>query len=110
MSLISIYRSLFGYDHLQDGTVIDLAEHGRTGGTSDGQGFKFSKEAPELTKVDEASATVTYMGVASFGTATSAPDWQIKRITVSGTVTTIEYAYLGNYTAVWDDRASLSYT
>jgi len=38
MALTDIYRKLFGYDHLQDGTVIDLAEHGRAGADRDGQG------------------------------------------------------------------------
>jgi hypothetical protein len=110
MALTDIYRALFGKDHIQDGTVIDLAEHGRTGGVSTGQAFKFSRKVDELIKVDEASATVTYIGTASFGTASSASSWQVKRITISGTVTTIEYADLGNYSQVFDDRASLNYS
>jgi len=44
MALTDIYRKIFGYDHLQDGTVIDLAEHGRAGADRDGQGFKFTKK------------------------------------------------------------------
>lgn len=61
--------------------------------------------------VDEASATVTYVGEASTGAALSAALWRIKRITVSGTVTIIEWANgNGNFTNVWNNRASLTYS
>lgn len=61
--------------------------------------------------VDEASATVTYVGEASTGAALSAALWRIKRITVSGTVTIIEWANgNGNFTNVWNNRVSLTYS
>lgn len=42
MSVITdLYQQLFGKDHIKDGNVIDFSEHGRTGGLSTGQGFKF---------------------------------------------------------------------
>lgn len=42
MSVITdLYQQLFGKDHIQDGNVIDFEEHGRVGGVSTGQGFKF---------------------------------------------------------------------
>lgn len=40
MALPDIYRALFGKDHLTDGDVISLSEHGRVGGLSTGQGFQ----------------------------------------------------------------------
>lgn len=65
-------------------------------------------EQPRL--IDEASATVTYIGWSATGTLISAAAWQIMRVTVTGTVTAIEYAVArGNKTNVWNDRATLIY-
>lgn len=62
------------------------------------------------TYIDEASATVTYVGKAPIGTATSASGWQIKKIETASTVTSILYADSNNnYDNVWDNRASLTY-
>ncbi len=61
--------------------------------------------------IDEASSTVTYIGYAEQGTATSAAAWAIEKIDedVSGdTVNT--WAPGAQFNQVWDDRASLSYT
>ncbi len=74
----------------------------------------------EQKKIDYASSTVTYIGYADFGVATSAPRWIIQRITfTSGTdpqgVGSIEYA-TGSPAAflqrnqIWDNRVSLVYT
>ena len=110
MALTDIYRKLFGYDHLQDGTVIDLAEHGRAGADRNAQGFKFTRAVDEKTVVDQVSTTVTYVGKALPGVATSVGEWQIKKITVAGTVTSIEYPGTVEYIYVWDDRASYTYS
>ncbi len=61
--------------------------------------------------IDEVSSTVTYIGVAKPGTSTSTKRWQIRRVTVSGTVTLFEYAD-GNerFDNEWDERANLSYS
>lgn len=61
--------------------------------------------------IDEASATVTYIGKAEPGTAESASGWQIKRIQVVGSETIITFAD-GNasFDNVWDNRAALSYS
>lgn len=63
------------------------------------------------TNIDEASSTVTYVGKASTKAATSEAQWQIIKIEVSGTITTIKYAN-GSYSfnQIWDNRASLTYT
>lgn len=42
MSITDLYKLLFGKEHIQDGTVIDMSEHGRVGGLSTDQGFKFN--------------------------------------------------------------------
>jgi len=64
-----------------------------------------------LIKADEVDASTTYLGIAQIGTATSAAGWQIKKISVSGTVTTIAYAGgTDAFTQVWDNRTGLTYT
>lgn len=66
--------------------------------------------AAKSTRIDEVSATVTYIGEAPTGASPSSPVWRISRITVSGTETIIQYAN-GNtsWNSTWDNRASLSY-
>jgi len=60
-------------------------------------------------KIDEPDANTTYIGFAPRGDATSASTWLIKKISVSGTVTTTAWAST-EFDQVWDDRASLTYT
>ena len=43
---------LFGKEKIQDGNVIDMAEHGRVGGLSTGQPFKF------VSIIDGATPTI----------------------------------------------------
>jgi hypothetical protein len=63
------------------------------------------------TQLDEASATVTYVGKALPGTATSAALWRVFRMTETGGDLSIEYADGdANFDNVWDNRASLSYS
>ena len=40
-SITDLYNNLFGRKGIADGNVIDMAEHGRVGGLSTGQPFKF---------------------------------------------------------------------
>ena len=62
------------------------------------------------TLIDEASATVTYVGVAAPNALTSVAVWRIQKIVVSGTVTSILWADGNNkFDNIWDDRASLTY-
>lgn len=61
------------------------------------------------TRVDEASATVTYVGEAAAGSATSGAVWLIKKIDeTSGIVITFADGNT-NYDNVWDNRAALTY-
>lgn len=61
-------------------------------------------------RMDEATATTTYVGEASPATLTSAALWRIKRIsTTSGVVITWADGN-NNFDNVWDNRASLSYS
>lgn len=57
--------------------------------------------------IDAPSATVTYVcEAAAVSTATSAAAWRIKRITVSGTVTTIQWGGTGAFDQIADNRAT----
>ena len=109
-NIIDMYKLLFGRKGIADGNVIDMAEHGRAGGVSTGTAFKMSRDIDEKTLVDEPDATTTYIGKAQQGGATANAIWQIKKISVSGTVTSITYADSDDlYDNVWDDRSSLIY-
>jgi len=94
MTVASIYRQLFGRKGPAEGTVIDMAEHGRSGGLSTKQGFKY----------------VGYVGKAAIGSATDAARWQIMSIDeTSGTVVTFADGD-DNYNNIWDSREELSYS
>lgn len=62
-------------------------------------------------------ADLIYIGYARPGSATSAPCWQIKMITYSGTTpvsilwpTGSDGAASNDFDQIWDNRASLTYT
>lgn len=76
------------------------------------RGLDVATQAPAMaTIIDEPSATVTYIGVAPIGSAGSGAVWQIKKMTVSGTVTSITWADGNNsFDNIWDNRAALSYS
>jgi len=62
------------------------------------------------TRIDEATSTVTYIGKATPGTATSVSLWQIQKIdTTTGTVITWADGN-GDFDNIWANRASLSYS
>jgi len=62
-----------------------------------------------ITKVDEPDANTTYIGIARKGSATSVALWRIKKVALSGTVTTVTYASI-SLDQIWDNRTSLSYS
>lgn len=70
-----------------------------------------SSTGDEALRLDEASASVSYVGTAATGSGEGSAVWKIKKITISGTVTSITWADgNGNYDNVWSNRASLSYS
>lgn len=76
----------------------------------DADGNLISTAPSYATRIDEASATVTYIGNSLPGSATSAAAWQIKKIDeTSGTVITWASGN-ANFNKVWDDRASYTYS
>lgn len=60
----------------------------------------------KIFKKDD-TGTYTYIGEAASGSATSLNVWSVARITNADS--TILYADGGDFTQVWDNRASLSY-
>lgn len=68
---------------------------------------------PELTVLgDTASSTVSYIGKATPGSATSAPVWQICKIVLDGSGNFLSQKWAngdGNFANIWDDRATLTY-
>lgn len=64
-----------------------------------------------ITKVDEANATTTYVGIANPGIAASATGWQIKRIDTSTIAADILFAGgVTTFTNVWNNRAGYTYS
>ena len=63
------------------------------------------------TAVDVASASVTYVGKAAAGSATSSAVWSISKLEVTGNVT-LKTSADGDFlfNNIWDNRASLSYS
>lgn len=65
----------------------------------------------EKTLIDQVNSNNIYIGRAILGSATSDPVWQIFKITIVGTITSLEYADGQlDFTKVWDNRASYSYS
>lgn len=65
---------------------------------------------PSAQRIDNLTTTV-YVGNAPIGTVDGQPSWSIKRLTISGSLVTTEWAN-GNdaNTNIWTNRASLSYS
>lgn len=89
----------------------DWEEHGASGDVSTGRRLKYTQDVPNSMLVDDVDASTSYIGESSPGTATSLALWRIKKISVSGTLTSIQFAD-GNdrFDNIWDDRVSLSYS
>jgi hypothetical protein len=86
-------------------------KHSGSGAGRQLEEIKSSIEAYYIVRIDSPSGTITYIGKALAGTATSAATWQIKRIEDVSTETIILFAD-GNtsFDNVWNDRASLTYS
>ncbi len=75
------------------------------------EGTLSTADAIYATRVDEVSASLTYVGKALAGTSDSDPLWQVQRIQVSGAVTTVQFADGNtNFDNIWANRGSLSYS
>lgn len=79
MNVIDIYHLLFGRTKIKDGDVISMSEHGRVGGVSTGQPFKFTDLVNYDIKLVE-DGSYTYVGYAKPGTAEATEAWKVMRI------------------------------
>jgi len=73
--------------------------------------FDILEEAITAVRLDEVTASLTYIGKAEIGTLNSANKWSVKRMQKAGNVTSIEWADgNGRRDNIWDNRASLTYS
>lgn len=80
----------------------------------DGQNLQRLNADGLLTEIDYNSGTnPIYVGIAAPGTATSAANWQIKKMTYdsNNNVTAVQYGGgTASFNQIWDNRASLTYS
>ena len=86
MALTDLYAILFGKVNIRDGDVISMAEHGRNGGLSTGQAFKFSQMTPMAVR-QATNASLTIYGFAKPGVNSTEPYWRIMAEDVNGNIT-----------------------
>lgn len=79
MSITDLYISLFGRTKIRDGDVISMGEHGRAGGVSTGQAFKFTDGVNYAMKLTE-DGSITYIAWANPGTLESAAKWKVMKL------------------------------
>lgn len=112
VTIVSLYKQLFGKKAPTDGSIIDMAEHGRAGGVSSQQGFKYTNKVKEstLVAVNSGDANITYVGYAAPGASTGDSVWLIIEVDeTSGMVVNLADGD-DNYDNEWDERESLSYS
>ena len=64
-------------------------------------------------RLDYASSTINYYGIAAPGSLTSQAVWQIRRETLDSLQRTIQIDFAGgtiDQTQIWDNRATLTYS
>lgn len=57
-----------------------------------------------LKRIDEVNHSLSYIGYAAIGSATSDAKWRIQRVSKQGLETVYEYAGIGDFEHIWDDR------
>lgn len=106
-TIVDLYKQLFGRSQISGGNVIDMSEHGRTGGVSTGQGFKYVQDTDTTIRI-ATSGNYTYISEAKVGSTTSEATWQCYRIDEDGNVL---YADGNpNYDNIADNATSLTYS
>ena len=109
-TITSLYRQLFGKRDPVDGDVISMSEHGRVGGVSTGQGFKFADSIKQAIQIDTSVTNVVYLGYAAIGSSTGASVWQILKINTSSGAAFTWADGDSNFDNEWDERTNLSYS
>lgn len=100
-----------GFTANKNPATTDWEEHGAAGDVSNGRRLKYTQNVPLKKIIDEASATVTYIGEAVPSATTSQALWRIKKIDSTTNPTTVFFADANdNFDNVWNDRSSLTYS
>lgn len=68
-----------------------------------------SVTSDNFISIIDSSGNTTYIGEALPSSLASSPVWKITRITKQGSIDSILLADSGEFTQVWDNRASLIY-
>lgn len=119
MGIDAVYKSLFGKKAPVDGSVIELAEHGRVGGVSTGQSFKHvvsidpnsggTIKGDYVLKLTE-DGTTTYIAKAAPGSDESDAVWQAYKLDASSGLKITFADGDANFDNVATDLTSLSYS
>jgi hypothetical protein len=89
-----------------DNNKVSVAIPGPAGQTGPAGG----EEEMLDTEVDQSVPGVVYVGQAQPGTMSSSPLWRIKRITESGSSTSVDWASgSSDFIHIWNNRLSLTY-
>ena len=108
-TITDLYRKLFGRKGTERGTDIDMAEHGRVGGLSTGQPYKFTDIVNYAIILLE-SGGFTYVAFATPGSISTDAVWRVMKLdTATGLV--MQWADGNtNFDNKADDLANLNYS
>lgn len=100
-----------GFTSNKNPATTDWEEHGAAGDVSTGRRLKYTQNVPLKKIIDEASATVTYVGEAVPGATTAQALWRIRKIDSTTNPTTIFFADANDkFDNIWDLRSELNYS
>lgn len=109
MTITDMYKRLFGRKGIAEGDVISMAEHGRSGGVSTGQPFKFTDSVNYAIKITE-SGSYTYIGWANPGTLESEAKWKCMKMDDSSGLVITWADGNTNFDNIATDLTSLDYS
>ena len=109
VNIVDMYRQLFGRSGTNKASDVDMSEHGRLGGISTNQPFKFVDQPNYAIKLTE-SGNYIYIAYAPPGTAEATAGWKVMRLdTTSGLKITYADGDV-DFDNVATDLTSLSYS
>ena len=109
MIINDLYRQLFGRGGTRKGTDIDMAEHGRVGGISSEQGFKFIDYTDYAIKITEVG-NYTYIAFAPPGSDEADAVWKAMRLDDSTGLKITHADANADFDNIATDLTALSYS
>jgi hypothetical protein len=106
--ITDLYRQLFGRGGTTKGTDIDMAEHGRAGGLSTGQPFKFTDGVDYAIKMTEDGNTL-YIAYAVVGSIEADAVWKAMKIDQSSGLK-VTWADGGKFSQIATNLIILTYS